>query len=56
MQTVVLGVAALPSSNFSTPWGAVLAGASVAVVPLLIIFLVFQKRIIAGVMGGALKG
>jgi multiple sugar transport system permease protein len=56
MQTVVLGVAALPSSNFSTPWGAVLAGASIAVVPLLIIFLVFQKRIIAGVMGGALKG
>jgi multiple sugar transport system permease protein len=56
MQTVVLGVAALPNSNFSTPWGAVLAGASVAVVPLLIVFLVFQKRIIAGVMGGALKG
>jgi multiple sugar transport system permease protein len=56
MQTIVLGVAALPNSNFSTPWGAVLAGASVAVVPLLVVFLIFQKRIIAGVMSGALKG
>jgi ABC-type glycerol-3-phosphate transport system permease component len=56
MYTVVLAVASLPSSNFNTPWGVVMVGGTVAVLPLIVIFLVMQRGIIAGIMAGGLKG
>jgi multiple sugar transport system permease protein len=56
VQTIVLGVSALPNSTFGTPWGAVMAGASIAIVPLLIVFFVFQRQIISGVISGSIKG
>lgn len=42
------------SSQFSQ-WGAVMAGISIAIIPLLIVFLIFQKRIIEGVALTGLK-
>ena len=56
MYTVVLAVASLPASNFNTPWGVVMVGGTVAVLPLILIFLVMQRGIIAGIMAGGLKG
>jgi trehalose/maltose transport system permease protein len=56
MYTIVLAVAAMPASQFNTPWGAIMAGTVVAVVPLLIFFLVFQRQFVAGVMRVGLKG
>jgi multiple sugar transport system permease protein len=56
MYTIVLAVAALPSSNFNTPWGVVMVGGTVAVLPLIITFLIMQRGIIAGIMAGGLKG
>lgn len=56
MYTIVLAVASLPSSNFNTPWGVVMVGGTVAVAPLIIIFLIMQRSIIAGIMAGGLKG
>lgn len=37
-------------------WGQVLAAATVATIPLLIVFIVLQKQFIRGIMAGALKG
>lgn len=56
MYTVVLAVASLPAANFNTPWGVVMVGGTVAVLPLILIFLVMQRGIIAGIMAGGLKG
>jgi multiple sugar transport system permease protein len=40
----------------NTPWGAVMLGASLAVLPLLILFIFSSSRLIAGLTAGALKG
>ncbi len=40
----------------NTPWGAVMLGASAAVLPLLILFVFSSRRLIAGLTAGALKG
>jgi len=56
MYTIVLAVASLPAANFNTPWGAIMAGTTVAVVPLVLFFLAFQKQFVAGVMRVGLKG
>jgi multiple sugar transport system permease protein len=40
----------------NTPWGAVMLGASAAVLPLLILFVFSSRRLIAGLTAGAIKG
>jgi cellobiose transport system permease protein len=40
----------------NTPWGAVMLGASLAVLPLMILFVFSSRRLIAGLTAGALKG
>ena len=40
----------------NTPWGAVMLGAGLAVLPLLILFIFSSRRLIAGLTAGALKG
>jgi ABC-type glycerol-3-phosphate transport system permease component len=39
-----------------TAWGEYMALSVISLIPLLIIFLVFQRRIVEGVMAGAIKG
>jgi ABC-type glycerol-3-phosphate transport system permease component len=56
MYTIVLAVSALPSSQFNTPYGPIMAGTTIAVIPLIILFLVFQRQYVAGVMRVGLKG
>ena len=56
MYTIVVAVAALPSAQFNTPYGPIMAGTTIAVVPLIILFLVFQRQFVAGVMRTGLKG
>lgn len=56
MYTIVLGVNLIPAQEFDTPWGAVLAGCTVAVLPLIVFFLIFQKHFISGITLGAVKG
>ncbi|MDR3426595.1 MULTISPECIES: carbohydrate ABC transporter permease [Silvimonas] len=43
-------------SPTNTDWGAVMAGSAIAVLPLLILFAMFSKRLIAGLTAGAVKG
>lgn len=40
----------------TTQWGLVFAASTIAVLPTILIFIVFQRQFIRGVMGGAVKG
>jgi multiple sugar transport system permease protein len=39
-----------------TAWGEYMALSVISLIPLLIIFLLFQRRIVEGIMAGAVKG
>ncbi len=54
MRTVPVGIAMLPS-NYELPWGDIAAASIVVTVPLIILVLIFQKRIIAGLTTGGIK-
>lgn len=54
--TVPVGLSTLTSNPaFASPWGAVMAVATVAVVPLLVVFLVFQKTFVQGIASTGIK-
>jgi ABC-type glycerol-3-phosphate transport system permease component len=55
MQTITLAVPALEATGFNTPWGAIMAGSVIAVVPPVVIFLLFQRYFVAGVTLGGVK-
>ena len=54
-QTVPVAIA-LFSGRYQVPWGQVLAAAVVATLPVAAIVLVFQRRVVAGLTAGAIKG
>ncbi len=39
-----------------TPWGAISAGSAITVLPLLVMFVFYSRRLIEGLTAGALKG
>ncbi len=41
---------------YSQEYGALMAGSFMETLPIIIIFLIFQRRFIEGIMAGALKG
>lgn len=43
-------------SQFEEPWGAVMAASVVVTVPLVLLVLIFQRKILAGLTAGAVKG
>jgi multiple sugar transport system permease protein len=43
-------------SDTNEPWGQISAGAVILTIPLVILVLVFQRRIISGLTNGAIKG
>ena len=53
--TISLGIAKL-QSELSTDYGLIMAGASLGSVPIIIIFLMFQKFFTRGITMGAVKG
>lgn len=55
-QTLPVGIAQFEGLHGEIPWGNVMAASALASVPLVILTLIFQKYIIQGLMGGALKG
>jgi trehalose/maltose transport system permease protein len=57
--TVPLAITSFVSntgSAFAVPWGQIMAATVIVTLPLLILVLVLQKRIIAGLTAGAVKG
>ncbi len=53
--TLTVGVASL-QNEFNTDYGVIFAGASLAALPMIVYFLVFQRYFIEGVRMGAVKG
>jgi multiple sugar transport system permease protein len=53
--TLTVGVANM-QGEFMTDWGIIFSGATLAALPMIIFFLVFQKYFLEGVRMGALKG
>ncbi|MCD6450232.1 MAG: carbohydrate ABC transporter permease [Thermotogaceae bacterium] len=54
MRTVQLGLAMYQKLN--TDWPSLMAASSIAGLPVIIIYLIFQRKIIEGVLKGAVKG
>jgi multiple sugar transport system permease protein len=55
VKTLPIGLAEF-STEFNTDWGAVMAASVVMTVPIALLFLVFQKLFVGGLMAGAVKG
>jgi multiple sugar transport system permease protein len=56
-RTVTAGIASLSGgSQFEIPWGAISASVVVSTFPLILLVILFQKRIIQGLTAGAAKG
>ena len=53
--TISLGIATLQSEN-TTNYGLIMAGATLGAVPILLVFLIFQKYFTQGITMGAVKG
>jgi trehalose/maltose transport system permease protein len=57
MRTVPVAIALLSgNTEFELPWGLIMAASVTVTVPLILLVLVFQRRIVAGLTAGAVKG
>jgi ABC-type glycerol-3-phosphate transport system permease component len=56
MYTAVLAITAFPAPQFRPPWGAIMAGTTVSVLPLIILFLLLQRYFVSGLMSGSVRG
>ena len=57
MRTVPVAIALISgASAYELPWGNIMAASVIVTVPLIILVLVFQRRIISGLTAGAVKG
>ncbi len=54
-QTLPVGIA-LFQGQYTLPWGEIAAASTVATVPLVLLVLLFQRRIVSGLSAGAVKG
>jgi multiple sugar transport system permease protein len=56
-QTVPAALSQFPgASQFTAPYGSIAAAAVVVTVPIIILVMIFQRRIVAGLTAGAVKG
>jgi trehalose/maltose transport system permease protein len=44
------------STAYELPWGAIMAASVVVTIPIIALVLVFQRKIVAGLTAGAVKG
>jgi len=57
MKTVPVVISSFSgTSGFETPWGPIMAASMVVTIPLVILVMIFQYRIVAGLTAGAVKG
>jgi trehalose/maltose transport system permease protein len=57
MRTVPVAIALISgASAYELPWGNIMAASVVVTVPLIVLVLVFQRRIVSGLTAGAVKG
>ena len=56
-RTVPVAIALLSgATEFETPWGAIMAASVIVTVPLVILVLIFQRKIVSGLTAGGVKG
>lgn len=56
-RTVPVAIALLSGgSQYELPWGRIMAASVIVTLPLIVLVLVFQRRIVAGLTAGAVKG
>ena len=56
-RTVPVAIALISGSTaFELPWGNIMAASVVVTLPLIVLVLIFQRRIVAGLTAGAVKG
>jgi trehalose/maltose transport system permease protein len=55
VQTLPVGIALFPG-EYTMPWGEIAAASTLATVPLIVLTLIFQRRIVQGLSAGAVKG
>ncbi|MCT8997277.1 carbohydrate ABC transporter permease [Chelativorans intermedius] len=56
-RTVPVAIALLSgASEFEIPWGAIMAASVIVTVPLVLLVLVFQRKIVSGLTAGSVKG
>lgn len=56
VQTISLGIAKMQAGPEANDFGLIMAGAAVAAVPILVVFIAFQKYFTQGITMGAVKG
>ncbi len=56
MQTVPVMLNSLQGPPGRTAFDVLMAGSVVSVLPMLVIFLILQRRLVAGITSGAIKG
>ncbi|MBP1990649.1 carbohydrate ABC transporter permease [Paenibacillus eucommiae] len=55
--TLMVSISLLPvSEGLSTPWPVIMAGTSMAVIPIMLLYFIFQRYQVAGLSSGAVKG
>jgi multiple sugar transport system permease protein len=54
-RTIPVGIALFEGLHGEIPWGMIMAAATLAVVPVVLLALAFQRRIVAGLTGGAVR-
>lgn len=55
LQTLPVGIALFPG-EYTMPWGEIAAASTIATLPLIVLTLLFQRRIVRGLSAGAVKG
>lgn len=56
-RTVPVGISLISGATaYEIPWGSIMAASVIVTVPLLLLVLVFQKKIVSGLTAGAVKG
>jgi multiple sugar transport system permease protein len=53
MRTLPVGLALISQGEHSVDWGHLMAGSSIAALPVISVFLIFQRQIVRGIMAGA---
>ena len=57
MRTVPVAIALITgASQYELPWGNIMAASVIVTVPLIVLVLIFQRKIVAGLTAGAVKG
>lgn len=56
MKTLPVGIASFQTASALVPWDLVISASVVAVVPIIVIFFMFQKYFVRGLTDGAVKG